>query len=180
MNLIDIVIVLIVGIFATHFMDLLNRFLSNLNIIEFVDQKLLGRLVHGWLNGRFLYDNIAEAEEVKNEQIKGIIAHYAIGSMLATALAYFFMFTGINNNIMVISILFGSMTTAFAWFVIFPSVGFGRMGLNAPNDSRMCRTSLINHVGYGVGLAVGFTILKYIYLFVTQSSFIEKILIDAK
>lgn len=180
MNSIDVVIGLLIGLFATYIMDLTNIFFSKLNIVEFVGPQPLGRMAHGWLKGIFVYEDLFSAQEVANETLKGRIAHYLIGGILSLILSFIISFFNIKYNIIIISICYGILTTAFSWFLVFPATGFGIMGANAPNGLRMGSTSLINHIGYGIGLALGFILLKYLFILLQKSNLIYNALLYTK
>lgn len=179
-NGIDVVIGLLIGMFATYIMDLTNIFFSKLDIVEFVGPQPLGRMAHGWLKGIFMYENIFTAQEVANESLKGRIAHYLIGGILSLILSFIIIFFNIRSNIVLISICYGVLTTAFSWFLVFPSTGFGIMGAKAPNGLRMGTTSLISHIGYGIGLALGFILLKYLFILLQKSNLVHNALLYTK
>jgi hypothetical protein len=51
------------------------------------------------------------------------------------------------------------MTTALAWFVMFPAMGWGIAGTRGPENLLLARTSLFNHALYGLGLALWASLL---------------------
>jgi hypothetical protein len=58
------------------------------------------------------------------------------------------------------AITYGAATTVLPWFVMYPSQGMGWLGRDAPSDAHMARTSLFNHVVFGVGLALWTAVLR--------------------
>ena len=55
------------------------------------------------------------------------------------------------------AILFGTATTVFPWFLMFPSQGMGR---GAPGDAHLARISLFNHIIFGLGLALWMAVMR--------------------
>ena len=51
------------------------------------------------------------------------------------------------------AILYGTATTVFPWFLMFPSHGMGWLGRDAPGDAHLARVSLFNHIIFGLGIA---------------------------
>jgi hypothetical protein len=50
------------------------------------------------------------------------------------------------------ALAFGISTSVFAWFVLFPGMGYGAFGTRAPTRLRLMRTSLVNHAIFGLGV----------------------------
>ena len=58
------------------------------------------------------------------------------------------------------AILYGAGTTVLPWFLMFPSQGMGWLGWDAPGDAHLARTSLFNHIIFGLGIALWVAVMK--------------------
>ncbi len=55
---------------------------------------------------------------------------------------------------------YGVLTNVFPWLLMFPAMGLGIMGLAAPPELMLLRSSFLNHVLYGIGIGLVFTLAK--------------------
>ena len=147
------------GIFGTIIMDLTNSILKRLNVIRSINLRGIGRLAHGWVRGKIIHDGKTPIPPVRNELAKGIVAHYSIGAGFGVFFAAGTAFAGIDLGVVLSAIVFGLTATLAAWFVHFPALGWGIMGLKAP-ESKWTFTSFVNHINYGIGLAIGMKVIK--------------------
>lgn len=85
-----------------------------------------------------------------------LLCHYAIGAALG--LAYVSLARGREHG--ATAIAFGLATNALPWLVMFPAMGFGLFGLSGPEDALLFRTSLVNHLGWGLGLALALRVRR--------------------
>ena len=53
-----------------------------------------------------------------------------------------------------LSVAYGTATTVLPAFWMFPSMGFGLLGLKAPAELLLLRSALLNHAFFGAGIAV--------------------------
>jgi hypothetical protein len=58
------------------------------------------------------------------------------------------------------AILYGTATTIFPWFLMFPSQGMGWLGRDAPGDAHLTRVSLFNHIIFGLGIALWMAVMR--------------------
>lgn len=146
------------GILSTYIMDLGNRLLSIPGWVNKSDPRHLGRVSDQWMHGSF-QNNLFKLEPVANEYLYGVLTHYTIGIILATCFVYLShrLWNGIRWTWQPLA--FGMATCVFAWFLLFPSIGFGLFGMNAPPQAHLFRGSLINHGCYALGLALAAFIL---------------------
>lgn len=143
------------GIFGTIVMDILNLFFVRVGMISKVEINMIGRMTAGWTRGRFFYRHPSEMVEVKNEILFGYIAHYSIG--IALAFPYilgWFLLIGENPSVFWAT-AYGFITTVASWFIVYPSMGLGLLGLKSPEGFKAAFSSLANHLFYGIGLSVG-------------------------
>jgi len=149
----------IVGVFGTLAMDLLNYLFARTGIILRIDVGMIGRMSAGWVHGRFVYEHPSQMEEVREEKLRGYLAHHTIGVALALPfiLGWDLLVGGLAPPLW--AVVYGIMTTAASYFLVFPSMGFGIFGRRSPEGLRAPLSSLANHLFYGVGLGVGVVLL---------------------
>ncbi len=144
------------GAVATVVMDLLNAAAAWAGILDRMNPRITGRLADGWVRGRFLYRGLAEVADVPGALPKGIAAHYAIGAAFGLAFACLLWVLGRRRAGLALPILFGLGTTAASLLVLFPSVGIGFFAVGAHDPAALVRASVLNHLFYGLGLALVF------------------------
>jgi Protein of unknown function (DUF2938) len=59
---------------------------------------------------------------------------------------------GHSPSTLLVALGFGLATSVFPWFLVLPALGFGVFGRKGPPELKLLRTSLINHLSYGLGL----------------------------
>ncbi len=155
MNLASILIsTALAGVLGTVAMDLGSAAAEPIGISRKTNPRLIGRWVFHLLQGRFSHpETIVACPEVIGEVPLGWIAHYGIGSLLGLIYGYLLIICPLDPKDWIDPILYGVLTTVFAWFFLFPSMGFGWLGSNAPKEAALIRTSLVNHLFYGLGMA---------------------------
>ncbi|MBT8382569.1 MAG: DUF2938 family protein [Ignavibacteria bacterium] len=142
------------GVFGTLVMDSLNYLFARFGMLLEIDMRMLGRMSVGWAHGRFSYHNPSEMQQVANEKLYGYITHYAIGVGLAVpyVLGWDLLVGGPTSP--ECALAYGIATTVASLFLVFPSMGFGVFGKRSPEGLRAPLSSLVNHLFYGVGMAV--------------------------
>lgn len=151
-----------VGIVATLIMDAFNRILASFGIISVSHYEGIGRIFSNWFRGDFIHAGFGALKQYPHEYATGIVVHYAIGIILA----WFYLeacsriFKEVNKGWL--PIVYGICTSVFAWFVMFPAVGLGVFGLAAPGPMHLFRTSLLNHLSYGIGITAGLNLWAYL------------------
>jgi hypothetical protein len=147
--------VVVAGVLGTIMMDFLNYLFAGIGLVTKIDMGTIGRMAMGWVRGRFFYPHPDEMEQFANEKFYGYITHYLIGLGLAFlyVMGWDLLIGGPASPIW--AFLYGIATTAVSWFFVYPSMGFGILGMRSPEGLRAPLSSLANHLFYGVGLAVG-------------------------
>jgi hypothetical protein len=156
----DLVIAaIVIGVVGTAGMDLGNLLFSRLGLISRVDLRILGRMARGWTRGRFRYGHPSEMKETPSEVLYGVLTHYSIGVGLAVPylLGWELLVGGPASPSF--AVIYGISTTVASWFFVYPSMGFGMLGLRSPEGWKSAPSSLANHLFYGLGLAAGVAIL---------------------
>lgn len=82
-----------------------------------------------------------------------LVVHYAIGAALGTLLGIGIRLWGAAVPWWV-PILYGLGTTALPALWMFPAMGFGLLGLRGPRELRLLPTAFVNHLLFGLGLAL--------------------------
>jgi len=143
----------LMGFFATFFMDYLAGVLAKRNLIyPFISPEAIGRWFLYIFKGKLIHKDINETPVLKNEKLWCLISHYFIGVALSG------VFLVLESNLAIVRehlwmpLLFGIATVFFPWFWLLPSIGIGIMASKSPNRSQIIRTNLINHTNFGIGL----------------------------
>jgi uncharacterized membrane protein YeaQ/YmgE (transglycosylase-associated protein family) len=152
----DLVVVgVIAGVVGTLTMDSLNFLFARTGIFLRIDVGMIGRIAVGWTRGRFHYGHPSEMRQVANELLYGYVTHYTIGVgfALAYVLGWHLLVGGPASPIWALP--YGIATTVASYFFVFPTMGLGVFGRRAPEGIRAPLSSMVNHLFYGVGIALG-------------------------
>jgi hypothetical protein len=152
----------IVGILATVTMDVVAVMALRLGIAGRGPRRtgpdLIGRWIGYLLQGKFRHTDILQTPPLRGELLLGLAAHYSIGIVLT--LVYLGLLVVAHATPTALSaILYGTATTVFPWFLMFPSQGMGWLGRDAPGDAHLARASLFNHIIFGLGIALWVAVL---------------------
>ena len=154
---------LIVGILATVTMDVVAVIALRLGIAGRGPRRsgptLIGRWMGYLLLGKFRHTDILQTPPLRGELVLGLAAHYLIGIVLT--LVYLGLLVIAHATPTAFSaILYGTATTVFPWFLMFPSQGMGWLGRDAPGDAHLLRVSLFNHIIFGLGIALWVAVIR--------------------
>jgi len=143
------------GIVGSVFMDMTEAQMSKLGISSGVKGTYIGRWVKGVLGGVFHHQDIAQSQPVKNEAGIGQIFHFIVGGgVVALFYPVFIMSIGISTNHLMMSLIFGLLTSVLPWFILMPSFGWGFFGSKAPPGSRPVLSPILSHIPYGFGIGI--------------------------
>jgi hypothetical protein len=141
---------LVAGLVATLAMDLGAGAGRRAHLLQGVPLEWIQRWFALALRGRPFIADI-RADGLPALPLPLVLAvHYSIGVTLATI--YLFI-VGSRGNLST-AIAFGLLTCALPWLFMFPGMGIGAFGLRAPAEALLLRTSLVNHLVYGVALGL--------------------------
>jgi hypothetical protein len=143
---------ILVGIASTATMDVFGTLARKAGLIVGAKGIWVGRWYLGMTRGQFAHADIAEVPEMPREGRAALLGHYLIGIVLAMIYAVGAGWLGISPASPVAAIGFGLATCIFPFFLVYPCLGFGAFGLKGPSELRLLRTSVLNHLFYGVGL----------------------------
>jgi hypothetical protein len=90
----------------------------------------------------------------------GLAAHYLIGIALTLVYLGLLVVAHARPPTALSAILYGTATTVFPWFLMFPSQGMGWLGRDAPGDAHLARVSLFNHIIFGLGMALWIAVMR--------------------
>lgn len=145
----------LMGTFATFFMDFLAGFLAKRKLIyPFIEPEAIGRWFLYIFRGKFIHKDINQSPTLKNEKLWCLVSHYLIGIVLAGIYLFLASNEPIIGEQMWTPLFFGVATVFFPWFWLLPSIGLGFMASKSPNRTLIIRTNLINHTNFGLGLFI--------------------------
>lgn len=147
------------GVLGTLMMDTLNALFARTGMISKIDVSMIGRMAAGWAKGRFRYSDPAEIEKVAHETLYGYLMHYAIG--LGLALIYIFGWALLVGGPVSAAwaLVYGIATTVASLFLVLPSMGLGMCGRRSPGGIKSSLSPLVNHLCYGLGMAVAVSVV---------------------
>ncbi len=149
----------VAGVLGTVVMDFLNLLGARTGMLSKVEVTMIGRMAAGWTRGRFCYGHPSEMKQVTYEKFYGYVTHYGIGVGLAVPFVFGWdLFVG-GPASPVWALVYGVATTVASLFFVYPSMGFGALGMRSPDGLKAPLSSLANHLFYGVGLAVGIALM---------------------
>ncbi len=120
---------------------------------------MIGRWIGYLLRNKFRHTDILQTPPLPGELVLGLAAHYLIGILLTLMYLGLLVVTHARPTALS-AILYGTTTTVFAWFLMFPSQGMGWLGRDAPGDAHLVRASLFNHIIFGLGIALWVAVMK--------------------
>ena len=103
------------------------------------------------LSGKKTLDPSTVPDEIWPSTIE-LVGHYAIGIVLGVLYVAGAGWLSVSPGVLLVALGYGLATCVFPWFLMFPAFGFGLLGRRGPQELRLFRTSLINHLFYGFGL----------------------------
>jgi hypothetical protein len=146
---------ILMGIFATFFMDFLAGYLVKRNLIHsFVTPEAIGRWFLCMFKGKFIHKDIHKTPALNNEKLWYFLSHYLIGIVLAGIYLFLELKEPAIRDQKWVTLIFGIATVFFPWFWLLPSIGLGFMASKSSNRSLIIRTNLVNHANFGLGLFI--------------------------
>jgi hypothetical protein len=146
------------GALATLTMDMCATVMRKSGLTAGLPVSVIGRWFGHIVRGRFRYGRILDAPDVPGQVPLAVCCHYLIGITLTVlfvaVLRHGPVVVNSRERVLGAALAFGLLTNALPWLVMFPAMGFGWFGLHAPPEYMLLRSSLLNHVGFGLGLAL--------------------------
>ena len=146
---------ILMGIFATYFMDLIGGFLVKRKFIHsFIEPEAVGRWFLYMFKGKFTHKDINKTPPLNNEKLWSVVSHYLIGIVLAGIYLFLELKEPIIRDQLWIPLVFGIATVILPWFWLLPSIGFGFLASKSPDKLSIIKTNLVNHTNFGLGLLI--------------------------
>jgi hypothetical protein len=156
---------ILMGIFATSFMDFLAGYLVKRNLIHpFVTPDSIGRWFLYIFRGKFIHKDIHKTPALINEKLWYFISHYLIGIALAGIYLFLEIKVPAIRDQKWVTLIFGIATVFLPWFWLLPSIGLGFMASKSSNRSLVIRTNLVNHTIFGLGLLIWICFFHYFFI----------------
>lgn len=156
---------ILMGICATLVMDILAIFFGKLKVIRpKIGPEIIGRWSLYIFKGKFFHKDITNTPALPNEISASWISHYSIGIVLAGIYLLFELHYPIFADRFWMAVIFGILTVFLPWLWLYPSIGIGFLASKIPHKSPYITTSLINHIDFGLGLALWIIIFRPIFV----------------
>ncbi|UCF31738.1 MAG: DUF2938 family protein [bacterium] len=140
------------GFAATATMDVFAALFNRVGLTAGAKGQWVGRWYLGMLQGRFIHSDIADFPEQTGEKQAALAGHYVIGAVLAVFYLSGALWLDVPPDSFVSAVGYGLATTIFPWLLVLPCLGFGVCGRKGPVELKLFRSSLMNHLSYGLGL----------------------------
>ena len=146
---------ILMGIFATYFMDVSTGFLVKRRVIHsHIGPEVIGRWFLSMFRGKFIHRDIYKTPELNNEKLWCFLSHYLIGIFLAGIyLLLDLQVPAIRENTWA-PLAFGIATILFPWLWLLPSIGMGFFASRSPHRSDILKANIVNHTNFGIGLLI--------------------------
>ena len=156
---------ILMGVFATIFMDLLAGFLVKRKLIySSIAPEAIGRWFLYMFRGKFIHKDIHKTPSLKNEKLWCFISHYLIGIVLAGIYLLLELEEPTIRDHVWMPLIYGIATVFFPWFWLLPSIGIGFLASKSSNRSLIIKTNLINHTNFGLGLFLWFIFVHRFFI----------------
>jgi Protein of unknown function (DUF2938) len=117
---------------------------------ERVGPAVIGRWGGGLLRGQLRHVDASRETSSALDVPLGLMTHYLTGIALTEA----FVATPAHRSFRA-AVAYGIATSVFPLFVLFPSLGYGPVGLRSGEAARLARIMLVGHVAFGAGIGLG-------------------------
>jgi hypothetical protein len=157
-----ILLLILAGIISTMVMDISAAIFRAIGFTAGVPPELIGKWLQSAIRGHIFVTDIRTSVGQPVPLRQFLPYHYIIGVIL-TLLFYFiisiFRITPLPHWL---PLLYGLATSLIPVFLMFPGMGFGILGLKGPEEYLLLRTTVLNHLFFGIGLTLTFRwLIKY-------------------
>jgi hypothetical protein len=147
-----IVRAVLIGIGATALLDLWAQLLKRVFGLGTPNWAMVGRWFAHLARGRFMHDDIAQAQPVPNELAIGWIAHYLVGILFAAIVLAIWGLGWAHSPTFLPALIVGLATVGCGWFILQPGMGAGIAASKRPNANQLRMLNIIGHTVFAVGL----------------------------
>ena len=159
--MINLVEMILMGVLATLFMDLLSILLGKSKIIhQLIKPEAVGRWTLYMFRGKFIHKDINETPALNNEKSVALLSHYLIGIVLAGIYLLLELKEPTIRHQLWMPLIFGLTTVLLPWLWLYPSIGLGFLASKSPRKSPYIVTSLVNHTNFGLGLVLWIALFR--------------------
>lgn len=149
-----IFILILIGIISTLVMDIGGALLRAAGITSGTPPELTGKWIHSVFKGNIMVDDIRTSPGEQVSLSRFLAYHYIIGILLASFFYALVLLLKIEHIEWWLPLFYGLATTLIPAFLMFPSMGFGILGLQGPAEYLLLRTAILGHLFYGIGLTL--------------------------
>jgi len=142
----------VLGVADTALLDVWAMFLQRAFGIPPANWALVGRWVGHLPRGRFVHDDIGQAEPVPNELAIGWVFHYAVGIAFAAALLAIWGLGWARMPTLIPALIVGYVTIGCGWFILQPGMGAGVAASKRANAMQIRMLNILGHTVFGLGL----------------------------
>ncbi len=147
--------IVLMGLFSTVIMDIGFVFLKATSIVKgSMEPQFLGRWILNIFNGHFIQENIGMVTPMGLEKPVSLITHYVTGIALVGIFLLFRKKIKTFPGSIYMGFVFSWISLVLPWCILYPSLGFGFMGLNTPEGSSNIVYSIIYHSFFGLGITL--------------------------
>jgi len=159
--MINFVEMILMGVLATLFMDLLSILFGKSKIIhQLIEPQVVGRWTLYMFRGKFIHKDIHKTPALNNEKSAALLSHYLIGIVLAGIYLLLELKEPTIRHQLWMPLIFGLATVLLPWLWLYPSIGLGFLASKTPRKSPYIVTSLVNHTNFGLGLVVWIVVFR--------------------
>jgi len=156
---------ILMGIFATFFMDILAKFLVKSKIVRpAIEPHIPGRWVLYMLKGKFIHEDIRQIPALKNEKLAALISHYLIGIVLIGIYLFLEIKIPAIRAQLWMPLVFGITTVLLPWLWLYPSIGIGFLASKSKKKSDCIIFSIINHTNFGIGMTIWIVVFRRFFV----------------
>jgi len=153
--MINFIEMILMGVLATLFMDLLSILLGKSKIIhQLIEPQVVGRWTLYMLKGKFVHKDVHKTPALNNEKSVALLSHYLIVIVLAGIYLLLELKEPTISYQLWMPLIFGIATVLLPWLWMYPSIGLGFLASKSPRKSSYIVTSLVNHTNFGLGLMI--------------------------
>jgi hypothetical protein len=145
---------IVAGLVATVVMDMSAGIARATRLTRGAPPQLIAKWFSGLPRGRFVVDDIRTSPGGPGSVPLFLPIHYLIGVSLTLLYGLLLAAARSGPPPWWLSVAYGTATTVLPAFWMFPSMGFGLLGLKAPAELLLLRSALLNHAFFGAGIAV--------------------------
>ena len=149
-----IFMIILIGILSTLAMDIAGAVLRATGLTAGAPPELTGKWIHSVFKGNIFVKDIRFSPGEPVTLSRFLMYHYIIGVLLAAFFCCIVLFMKIEPIPVWLPLSYGVATTLIPALLMFPGMGFGILGLQGPPEYLLLRTALLNHLFYGIGLAL--------------------------